>query len=62
MTLQDVFWHIPLVTLGYLAVQAGRKAGIKGISRMEKSNELWKEFHRLHAGELEEEKQRKRGK
>lgn len=62
VTLHDVFWEIPLVTLGYLTVQAGRKAGIKGIGRMEKSTELWQVFRQKYEKELTEEQQRKSGK
>ena len=59
ITLQDLLWRIPMVTLGYLLVQAGRKAGIKGIGRTDKSIALWKRFSELHKEELEEERKRK---
>ena len=36
VSVRDVFWNIPLVTVSYLLVQAARRAGVKGISRMNK--------------------------
>ena len=62
VSVRDVFWNIPLVTVSYLLVQAARRAGVKGISRSRNDAALWKRFAQLHAAELEEERKRKAGK
>ncbi len=59
VTVREIFWDLPLVTVSYLLVQSFRRAGVKGISRSRDDAALWKRFAQLHAAELEEEKKRK---
>lgn len=48
-TLQQVFWEIPFCMLGFLIMQERRQAGVQGIGRPEKSEELWKAFQKKMA-------------
>ena len=59
VSVREIFWDIPLVTVSYLLVQAFRRAGVTGISRSRNDAALWKKFAQLHAAELEEERKRK---
>ena len=51
VTVRDIFWDLPMVTVSYLLVQSARRAGVKGISRSRDDAALWKRF-------LEEQKKR----
>ena len=42
----EILWKIPYVLLGYLFVRESRKAGVKGIGRMQTSERLWELFSR----------------
>ena len=47
LSLEELCWKIPVVTVGFLMVQAARKNGLAGVSRDETSQKLWQRFQVL---------------
>ena len=50
----EILWKIPYVLLGYLFVRESRKAGVKGIGRIQTSERLWELFSRHMADTVKE--------
>ncbi|MBQ9337507.1 MAG: hypothetical protein IJS14_09455 [Lentisphaeria bacterium] len=63
ITPDQALWQIPMPAIGMLLVQSARKHGIRGISRDEKSRQLWQRFRELQdpEGKNLRPKVRKRG-
>lgn len=49
VTMNELLWELPFVTVGFLVVQAERKRGVKGISRDDLSRKLWRKFQERNA-------------
>ncbi|MBO4649163.1 MAG: hypothetical protein J5806_13505 [Lentisphaeria bacterium] len=47
LSLEELCWKIPVVTVGFLMVQTARKNGLAGVSRDETSQKLWQRFQVL---------------
>ena len=47
LTLDQLLWKIPVAAVGFLTVQTARRSGIRGVSRDETSEKLWKRFQVL---------------
>ena len=47
LSFEELCWEIPVVTVGFLMVQAARKNGLAGVSRDETSQKLWQRFQVL---------------
>jgi hypothetical protein len=56
----EILWKIPYVFLGYLFVRESRKAGVKGIGRMQTSERLWELFSR-HMADTVKNKEEENG-
>ena len=47
LSIEELYWKLPVVTTGFLMVQTARKNGLAGISRDETSQKLWQRFQEL---------------
>lgn len=47
LTIFDVYWRVPYAMLGFLYMQAARRAGIKDIARPEKDVRIWRAWKKM---------------